>query len=97
MAMQQRTNETRKKNKQHQCMVHNDREWGDEISITEGWEVGENENRFRIVNVNINGIAAIYNWIEWDIMIRNMAEIQADAIGVTEPNINFTNKEKVSA
>ena len=67
--------------------------WGDEITTHEGWNVGEQNNRFRIAVTNINGIAAIYDWIEWDILVRNMNALQVDCFGVTEPNINFTNKE----
>jgi hypothetical protein len=43
--------------------------------------------------VNINGISKYVNWIEWDIIVKNMSHLQLDMFGITEPNINFNKKQ----
>jgi hypothetical protein len=50
----------------------------------------------RIGCVNINGISQDMNFLEWEMIMRNMSLLQMDVFGLTETDINFNNKEVLS-
>jgi exonuclease III len=45
----------------------------------------------RICGVNINGISKDLQWLDWELLLRDMYNLQIDILGVVEPNINFNN------
>jgi hypothetical protein len=66
--------------------------FGDALTTSECWNTGEETTIFRVGTININGISKSLQWIEWEILLRHMQTLQIDALGITEPNINFKNK-----
>ena len=66
--------------------------WKDELQYNEGWDTGEYKDTFRIMSINVSGISKNYNFVEWDMILRTMMEMQADAFGIQEPDINFRNQ-----
>ncbi len=70
----------------------NGSEWfGDKLEMNDGWHTGEYTKSMRICSVNINGISREMKWLEWETLINDMYQLQIDALGVGEPNINFNN------
>ncbi len=65
---------------------------GDEMNYHDDWIIGDYTDTIRICTININGISQDLDWIEWDMTLRSMKKLQIDALGITEPNINFKNK-----
>jgi hypothetical protein len=43
--------------------------------------------------VNINGISQDLDFLEWEMIMRNMSLLQMDIFGLTETDINFNNKD----
>jgi hypothetical protein len=66
--------------------------FGDKLEFHPQWVTGEYTETFRVGALNINGISKQLDWLEWDIIIQTMSNLQIDMMGLTEPNINFKNK-----
>jgi hypothetical protein len=72
--------------------THQISEWvGDTMDFCDSWISGDYIKTFCVCSININGISQDLDWIEWDMMLHSMHALQIDALGVTEPNINFKN------
>jgi hypothetical protein len=84
-------NEAIKKSQLHQYDVN--KGYGDTLQTTDQWAMGEETSIFRVGAININGISKSLDWIEWEVLLRHMTTLQIDALGLTEPNINFKNKD----
>ena len=40
----------------------------------------------------MNGISYNNDYIDWEILLGNMKQMQIDIFGITEPNLDFNNK-----
>jgi hypothetical protein len=85
-------NQTYQKNTNHALTEGTAIGYGDELTLTDTWTTGEKNDYFRIGTININGISKTLDWIEWEILLCHMNTLQIDALGVSEPNINFKKK-----
>jgi hypothetical protein len=86
-------NNTYQKNTNHALTEGKAIGYGDKLTISDRWLTGKKNDYFQIGTININGISRNLDWIKWEILLRHMNTLQIDALGVTEPNINFKNKK----
>lgn len=88
--------EMRRQRQKHNIQqIYNDdhNKWyGDQLVFSDKWVSGEYNETFRVGAININGISKCLDWIESDILVQHMRNLQIDMFGVTEPNINFNNQ-----
>jgi hypothetical protein len=83
----------RNQQRQHYLLSSQTDKWvGDEMNFHDEWNNGEYTTTMRICTININGISQDLDWIEWDMTLRSMQNLQIDVLGITEPNINFKNQ-----
>lgn len=63
--------------------------WGDQLTIQDNWPRENKEERLRIITINLNGISSQANYLEWEIILGNMADLQADIFVIQEANLDF--------
>ena len=62
--------------------------WGDEPTIDPDWMENNKSGKLRILHMNTNGIASRNGYIEWEILLDNMDQIQADIFCFNETKID---------
>ncbi len=63
--------------------------WGDELTLNDQWPSVQGRNTLRIFHINMNGIMANNDYLEWEVTLHHMLEMQVDIFGITEPNLDF--------
>ncbi len=71
--------------------------WSHPINLHDGWDTGEYTDSFRLGSINIGGISQSNRWIDWEIIISTMNELQIDFLGLTELGVNFKNSRVLSS
>ena len=66
--------------------------WGDEPVYRDSWPKVDAKGRLRILFYNVNGISALEDFIEMEMLMQTAAQEQADILMVTEINLNLHNK-----
>jgi hypothetical protein len=87
----------RRSNKQCSSTDSQPNDWfGDTIKSRPGWDTGSKMTTLRVGCVNINGISQDLDFLEWEMIMRNLSLLQMDVFGFTEPDINFHNNSVLS-
>ena len=94
LATTNKTKISEKKNKLNQDGNNDQRlQWyGDPITFTEEWPSTESRDTFRVFHINHNGITYHNDYLEWEMSIAYLMDMQVDVFGITEPNLDFNNK-----
>jgi len=66
--------------------------WGDILTTNNKWPRVNNCNTLQISHVNMNGISYTNNYIDWEMILGNLQQMQVDIFGITEPNLDLNNK-----
>ena len=66
--------------------------WGDKPVYRESWPKIDTKGNLRILFYNVNGISALEDFIEMEMLMQTGAQEQADILMVTELNLNLHNK-----
>ena len=67
-------------------------EWqGDTMTFDDGWPNVENKKTLRIFNINLNGVTSYNNFLEWEMTIAFLMDMQVDVFGLTEINLDLNN------
>lgn len=66
--------------------------WGDTLKIQDNWPRENTDGRIRIISININRISPQSNYLEWEIILGNMADMQADIFVIQEAKLDFTSR-----
>ena len=92
------TNKMRLKRKQSDTEENNKNEdkrlqwFGDPITFEEGWPNDKTSNTIRCFYINHNGITYHNDYLEWEMSLAYMMDMQVDIFGITEPNLDFNNR-----
>ena len=72
--------------------VPNKLEWqGDTMIFDEGWPNIEEKTTFRMFHINLNGVTSHNNYLEWEMTIAFLMDMQVDVFGLTEINLDLNN------
>ena len=63
--------------------------WGDELEFDEQWPTSTSNNTIRLFTINLNGISHYNDYLEWDLTLGFLHDMQVDVFGLTEPNLDF--------
>ena len=66
--------------------------WGDKPAYSDSWPKIDTKGKLRILFYNVNGISALEDFIEMEMLMQTAAQEQADILMVTEINLNLHNK-----
>ena len=66
--------------------------WGDQLTTNDEWPRVNNRDTLRIFHINMNGISYTNDYIDWEMILGNLQQMQVDIFGITEPNLDFHNK-----
>ena len=66
--------------------------WGDQLTTQNEWPNVNSRETLRLLHINMNGINYNNDYIEWEIILGNLAQLQVDIFGITEPNLDLNNK-----
>ena len=61
------------------------------MTFSEGWPNTDKRNTLRLFNLNLNGVTYHNNYIEWEMTIAYLMEMQVDIFGLTEINLDLNN------
>jgi len=67
-------------------------QWGDTPVYRESWPKIDAKANLRVLFYNVNGISALEDFIEMEMLMQTGAQEQADILMVTELNLNLHNK-----
>ena len=62
---------------------------GDTLHMQDNWPQNNTDGIFRVMHININGITPQNDYLDWDIMLGYMTDLQVDCMGITEPNLDL--------
>ena len=62
--------------------------WGDELTIDHNWMESNDEGKLRITHLNTNGITSKNEYIEWEILLHSLSQIQSDIFCLNETKID---------
>ena len=65
--------------------------YGDPISFNEGWPSTNSRDTLRCFCINHNGITYHNDYLEWEISIAYLMDMQVDIFSITEANLDFNN------
>ena len=69
-------------------------EWvGDKMVRNNVWPSPKKQGTIRVFTINMNGITYYNNYLEWEISMAFLMDMQVDIYGITETNLDFENKE----
>lgn len=63
--------------------------WGDDLQLDSTWPT--NMNTVRLVGSNLGGISSDTNYIDWEILLHQMKDLQVDVFCFSELNLNLHN------
>ena len=67
-------------------------EWqGDVMTFDEGWPNTDKRKTIRIFSINLNGVTYQNNFLEWEMTIAYLMDMQVDVFGLTEINLDLNN------
>ena len=62
---------------------------GDVLCTQKNWPNNNANGTIRVMHININGITSQNEYLDWDIMLGYMVDLQVDCLCVTEPNLDL--------
>ena len=62
---------------------------GDQLFTQTNWPINNNNGIFRLMSSNIKGIPSQHNFLDWDVTLGHMQDLQVDCLSITEPNLDF--------
>ena len=62
---------------------------GDVLTTQDNWPKANANGTIRILHINIHGITPQNDYLDWDIMLGYMADLQVDCMCITEPNLDL--------
>ena len=65
--------------------------FGDTMTFDDGWPNIDKRKTLRLFHINLNGITYQNNYLEWEMTIAYLMEMQVDIFGLTEVNLNLNN------
>ena len=66
--------------------------FGDPITFEEGWPNEKSSSTLRCFCINHNGITHHNDYLEWEMSLAYLLDMQVDIFGITEPNLDFHNR-----
>ena len=63
--------------------------WGDKLSTTPTWPSLEGRSTIRMFHININGISHHNDYIDWEVTLNYLLQLQTDIFAITEPNLDM--------
>ena len=63
--------------------------FGDEMTTDESWPNPGERDYLRIFLINANGISYYNNYLDWEMNMGFLFDMQVDVFGITEPNLDF--------
>jgi hypothetical protein len=66
---------------------------GDTMHYDEGWPNIDQRTTLRIFNINLNGVTYHNNYLEWEMVIAFLMDMQVDVFGLTEINLDLNKGE----
>ena len=80
------------KKKKKKCKTKEDEKpWGDKLKTCQGWPARNDDNTIRIMGQNVNGLSYYHEYIEWEMALNYMDEMQVDVMCMVEPNLDLNN------
>ena len=64
---------------------------GDVMTFNEGWPNTDQRKTMRIFNINLNGITYQNEYLEWEMTVAFLMDMQVDVFGLTEINLDLNN------
>ena len=65
--------------------------FGDKMTFTESWPNTNERNSIQFFTINHNGITSYNYYLEWELTIAMLADMQVNVYGITEPSLDFNN------
>ena len=65
--------------------------FGDTMKFDDGWPNVDKRKTLRLFHINLNGITYQNNYLEWEMTLAYLMEMQVDIFGLTEVNLNLNN------
>ena len=66
---------------------------GDTMTFEEGWPNIDRRQTMRIFHINLNGISHYNKYLEWEMTLAFLMDMQVDIFGLTEVNLDMANGE----
>ena len=64
---------------------------GDVMTFSEGWPNTDQRTTMRIFHINLNGVTYHNDYLEWEMTIAFLMDMQVDVFGLTEINLDLNN------
>ena len=64
---------------------------GDTMTFDDEWPNVESRKTIRIFHINLNGVTSHNNYLEWEMTIAFLMDMQVDVFGLTEINLDLNN------
>ena len=78
--------------KLNESLIEEKLKWkGDVMTFTEGWPNTDQRKTMRIFNINLNGITYQNEYLEWEMTVAFLMDMQVDVFGLTEINLDLNN------
>ena len=84
-----KTKESEQKKRENEGL----RWFGDPLTMSKEWPSTTDIDSMRIFHINHNGITYNNEYLEWEMSIAYMMDMQVDIFGITEANLDFHNKK----
>ena len=62
---------------------------GDKMTFNNDWPNTDKRDTIRFFTINHNGITSYNDYLEWEMAIATIVDMQVDIFGITEPNLDF--------
>ena len=66
--------------------------YGDPITFTSEWPNPNERETIRLYHINHNGITYMNDYLEWEMTLAYLMDMQVDVFGITEVNLDFHNR-----
>ena len=66
--------------------------YGDPITFTNEWPSTNTRDTIRLFHINHNGINYHNDYLEWEMSLAYLMDMQVDIFGITEANLDFNNR-----
>ena len=64
--------------------------YGDKLTMDESWPNPGKRDYLRIFLINTNGISYFNNYLDWEMSLGFMYDMQVDIFSITKPNLDFS-------
>ena len=61
------------------------------MQFDEGWPNVDKRKTLRVFHINLNGVTSYNNFLEWEMTVAFLMDMQVDIFGLTEVNLNLNN------